>query len=110
MEVWLLWWWWWSLKWQSDAEELLVRTAEEQGFDYTIVRVGRLRGGGGDGGLGEQYYMECLRAKEEQHFDMTKRGFTMSSTRGLKGESGRVIVAQAIVKVGTRLCTLVVCC
>lgn len=87
---------------QSEAEEVLARYGEEQGFDYTIFRVGDLRGGGGEeGGLGNDYYTkESSRAEEDQSFDRTRRGFTMSSTRNLKGQTGRVIVAQATVKVG----------
>lgn len=41
---------------QYAAEAALMEASAQGGFDYTLVRVGRLRGGGGEQGLGFEFY------------------------------------------------------
>lgn len=44
--------------WQHAAEDVLKGSAEEYGFDYTLIRTGKLKGGGGENGLGDEMYFE----------------------------------------------------
>lgn len=41
---------------QHAAEAALMEASAQGGFTYTLVRVGKLRGGGGEEGLGLEYY------------------------------------------------------
>lgn len=41
---------------QRTAEQILINGASQYGYEYTIVRTGRLKGGGGEYGLGDEFY------------------------------------------------------
>ena len=54
-----------------------MSAASARGFSYTLLRVGKLRGGGGEQGLGYEYYDKNpnpIEAKMEEDFDVGKRG------------------------------------
>ncbi len=64
-----------SFSMQHAAEQELIEQATKRGFTYTLIRVGKLRGGGGEQGLGYEFYDQNknpLEAKLEESFDDTR--------------------------------------
>lgn len=95
------------------AEQELISQAQRRGFTYTLIRVGPLRGGGGDEGLGFEFYDHRSSSKfqtllknplsvlddKDEHFDATKRGFTFSYEDNLVfGDTGRILAAETMIK------------
>lgn len=99
---------------QYQAEQELISQSQRRGFTYTLIRVGPLRGGGGEEGLGYEFYdqhnnlnlkkmlqnpLSSVLAKKDEHFDMTQRGFTFSYEDNLVfGETGRILAAETMIK------------
>lgn len=86
---------------QHAAEAALMEAAAQGGFTYTLVRVGKLRGGGGEQGLGFEFYDQNpnrIEARMEEEFDEKRRGFTLSYCDNIEGDTGRILAAETIVK------------
>lgn len=102
-----------DLEMRYQAEQELISQAQRRGFTYTLIRVGPLRGGGGDEGLGFEFYDHRSSSKfqtllknplsvlddKDEHFDATKRGFTFSYEDNLVfGDTGRILAAETMIK------------
>lgn len=98
---------------QYQAEQELISQAQRRGFTYTLIRVGPLRGGGGEEGLGFDFYDQRSSSKfqtlfknplsvldnKDEHFDATQRGFTFSYEDNLVfGDTGRILAAETMIK------------
>ena len=88
---------------KNKAEKVFKTLCDEKGIDYTIVRTGKLRGGGGEIGLGGEYYSLPMTPLEDrlggESWDKENRGFTLVFEEDiLEGSTSRILVAESMSK------------
>lgn len=88
---------------KDKAEKVFKTLCDEKNIDYTIIRTGKLRGGGGEIGLGGEYYSMPIAPLEDklggESWDKENRGFTLVFEEDiLEGSTSRILVAESMSK------------